>query len=103
MPIEDEKGKLIGLISSRMLLRYFSRLSKTEVDQNKTVKDLMIPNPIHIGPETTIIEAMKIMQEKQIGCLPVVKNDRLIGIITEGNFLNITSSLLNRLGKDKKV
>lgn len=103
MPVEDDKGKLIGLISSRMLLRYFSRLNKGELSDGKTVKDLMIANPIHISPETTVIEAMNIMQDKKIGCLPVVKNDKLIGIITEENFLNITSSLLNRLGKGISV
>lgn len=101
MPIEDEKGKLIGLISSRMLLRYFSRLNKGELNDNKTIKDLMINDPIFIGPETSIMEAMNIMREKRIGCLPVVKNNKLIGIITEENFLNITASLLSRMGKEK--
>jgi CBS domain-containing protein/gamma-glutamylcysteine synthetase len=101
MPIEDDKGRLIGLISSRMLLRYFSRLNKGELNESKTIKDLMITNPIHIGPETTVMEAMNIMQEKRIGCLPVVKSEKLIGIITEENFLNISASLLNRLGKEK--
>lgn len=101
MPVEDDKGKLIGLISSRILLRYFSKLNKGELNENKTIKDLMIKIPIYIGPETTVIEAMNIMQDKRIGCLPVVKNEKLIGIVTEENFLNITSSLLNRLGKAK--
>ncbi len=103
MPVEDEKGRLIGLISSRILLRYFSRLNKGELSEVKTIKDLMISNPIHISPETRVMEAMNIMQEKKIGCLPVVKNEKLIGIITEENFLNITASLLNRLGKEKST
>jgi CBS domain-containing protein len=101
MPIEDEKGKLIGLISSRILLRHFSKINKGDSEVGKSVKDLMIKDPIHISPETSIIEAMNMMQEKRIGCLPVVKNDKLIGIITEENFLNITASLLKRVGKDR--
>jgi predicted transcriptional regulator len=43
------------------------------------------------------MEAMNLMKDKQIGCLPVVKNSRLVGIITEGNFMNITTRLLRTL------
>ncbi len=101
-PIEDEKGKLIGLISSRMLLRFFGQQYKLDKREEKRVKDLMIKKPITISPESTIFEAMKIMQESKIGCLPVIKNHKLVGIITEGNFLGITSSLLKILNKNNQ-
>ncbi len=101
-PVEDEKGRLVGLLSSRMLMRFFSQQYKLDKRENKTVKDLMIENPITITPESTIFAAMSIMQENKIGCLPVVKNKKLVGIVSEGNFLGITSSLLKILNKDKK-
>lgn len=102
MPVEDEKGKLIGLISSRMLLRYFAKMQQDKSKlKPKTVKSLMIKNPIFAEPETPVLEVMEIMRSNQIGCLPVVKNSKLVGIITEQNFLNITSSLLSRLGKER--
>ena len=63
-----------------------------------TVQDIMIADPISIQPQTTILEAMRLMQEKQIGCLPVVENDELIGMITEVDFLQITARLMERLG-----
>ncbi|MEM6360608.1 MAG: glutamate-cysteine ligase family protein [Bacteroidota bacterium] len=99
-PVEDTKGGLMGLISSRILLRFFSQQYKMDQRQEKRVKDLMIKNPITISPESTIFEAMKLMQQSQIGCLPVIKNKKLVGIITEGNFLGITSSLLKILNKN---
>jgi CBS domain-containing protein len=43
------------------------------------------------------MNAMKIMKKNNIGCLPVVKNKVLVGVITETDFLEITSSLLERL------
>ena len=43
---------------------------------------------------------MNIMEEQKIGCLPVVKNSRLVGIITEDNFMNITRRLLNALAEE---
>ena len=48
-----------------------------------TVGQWMTSNPITIGPETTIIEAMHLMKEKRIRRLPVVDKDRILGIITE--------------------
>ncbi len=101
-PVEDKDGHLVGLISSRMLLRFFSQQYILERRDEKRVKDLMIKNPITISPESTIFAAMKLMQENKIGCLPVIKNKKLVGIITEGNFLGITSSLLKVLDNREK-
>ncbi|MEM7108905.1 MAG: glutamate-cysteine ligase family protein [Bacteroidota bacterium] len=101
-PVEDNKGGLLGLVSSRILLRFFSQQYKLDKREEKRVKDLMITKPITISPESTIFEAMKLMQETQIGCLPVMKNKKLVGIITEGNFLGITSSLLKILNKNSQ-
>lgn len=98
MPVEDSKGELVGLISSRMLLRHFAR-AKGEVPEVPTcVKDIMIEKPISVAPEASIMEAMAKMREHRIGCLPVVKDKELVGIITEMDFLRITSRLLERMG-----
>jgi CBS domain-containing protein len=102
MPVENSKGELIGLISSRMLLRHFARkvvVEKDEVAKVVTVKDLMIEKPVTVTPETSIMEAMNKMREHRIGCLPVVKSKELVGIITEMDFLRITSRLLERIEK----
>ena len=97
IPVEDDKGRLIGLISSRMLMRYFNNMIKLGTKEAKTVNDLMISNPITISPESTIFDAMYLFKEHDIGCLPVIKKDKLVGIVTEGNFLGITKTLLKML------
>lgn len=99
MPVEDSKGELVGLISSRMLLRHFVHQKKMGQQSAATVKDIMIVKPFTATPDTTILEAMRKMQENKIGCLPVVKGKELVGIITEMDFLRITSRLLERLEK----
>lgn len=96
MPIEDNKGNLVGLLTSRILLRHFTRCTIKEMDTDVIAKDLMIREPITIGPDANILDAMDIMRSKKIGCLPVVKNGELIGIITEKDFLEVTASLLSR-------
>jgi CBS domain-containing protein len=62
-----------------------------------TVKEIMIQNPLCIGPNSTLVEAMSIMRKSKIGCLPVTQNGELIGIITEMDFLRISGRLIERL------
>ncbi len=99
MPVENNKGELVGLISSRMLLRHFARHNELTENLASTVKDIMVEKPITVTPETTIMEAMNKMRDLKIGCLPVVKGKELVGIITEMDFLRITSRLMERLEK----
>ena len=96
-PVEDAKGNLIGLVNSRLILRYFIKGKKLSGDKGGTVKDIMKKNPITISPNVTILEAMKVMRDNKIGCLPVVKGKELIGVITEMDFLRISGRLIERL------
>ena len=99
-PVEDKSGKLIGLITLRIVLRHMLKNRNQpsgENDDMVTVKDIMITNPLTIGPNATIHEAMSIMRKNMIGCLPVQQNGELIGIITEMDFLRISGRLIDRL------
>jgi CBS domain-containing protein len=100
MPVEDDKGKLVGLITSRLLLRHFTQKKSAEAKKQMTVKDIMIEKPIGVSPEASLIEALNLMRENKIGCLPVVNKDsELMGVITEMDFLRITVRLMERLEK----
>jgi len=101
IPVEDDKGRLVGLVSSRMLIRHLLQKIEQPDQPPITVGDLMIKNLITITPEKTVQEAMQVMQDKNAACLPVVKNDKLVGIISEGNFLNVTKSLINIIRSKK--
>jgi CBS domain-containing protein/gamma-glutamylcysteine synthetase len=96
MPVEDEKGRLLGLVTSRLIIRELLREKKE--DTTTTVEEIMIKNPISVTPETTVRTAMMLMRENRIGALPVVNElNELTGIITEMDFLRITARLLDRL------
>lgn len=100
IPVEDAKGKLVGLITSRLLLRYFTRKHRdTDTKKQKVIKDIMIEDPIIISPTATILDAIAIMRENKIGCLPVVQQNELVGVITEMDFVRISSRLMERLEK----
>lgn len=93
--VENDKEYLVGLVTSRLLLRHYSHNKNVE-DDPEPVKTMMIKNPITIKPEATIKEAMEKIQKHGIGCLPVVKEKRLIGIITTDAFMSITQRLLKK-------
>lgn len=96
MPVEDADGKLVGLITSRLLLRHY--VKHTDSTQTFTVKDIMITQPITVSPEATVSEALKAMRNNRIGCLPVVNAKKeLVGIVTEMDFLRISIRLIERL------
>ncbi|MDZ4708170.1 MAG: CBS domain-containing protein [Saprospiraceae bacterium] len=97
-PVEDTQGKLVGLVTSRLLLQYFTERKKLP----KTVKTIMIKKPITAAPSTTIMEAMALMRNHKIGCLPVVQDNELVGIFTEMDFLGISSRLMERLSEQEK-
>ncbi|MEO1625553.1 MAG: CBS domain-containing protein [Bacteroidota bacterium] len=98
MPVEDNKGKLVGLVTARLILRHVVRDSKVE-SKPQLVRDIMIKDPITIHPEATILEAMNKMREHRMGCLPVTNGDELVGVITESDFLQISGRLIERLEK----
>jgi CBS domain-containing protein/gamma-glutamylcysteine synthetase len=95
LPVEDQKGKIVGLVTSRLLLRYF--IKKQNLFPGLSVKDIMIKNPMTIGQDSNILEALQTMRDKKIGCLPVVKDGDLIGIITEMDFLRLATRLIERV------
>ena len=97
LPVEDKNGCLVGLVTTRKMLRHFSRKNMAETS-GIMVRDVMIENPICIGPEASILDALRTMRENKIGCLPVTLNDELIGVITEMDFLRISGRLIERLG-----
>ena len=99
MPVEDAKGQLVGLITSRLLLRYFTHKNSPQGKDKAFVKDIMIEKPLTITPNATIVEAMKIMRENKAGCLPVVKNGELMGIITEMDYLRVAGRLIEQMEK----
>ena len=93
-PVEDTKGKLVGLVTARHVLRHY--MKKQGSRKNTLVSEIMIKDPVTVTQETNILDAMKLMKEHKIGCLPVVNGDELVGLISETEFLQIADRILNR-------
>jgi CBS domain-containing protein len=50
-------------------------------------RDIMTPDPVTVGPDTTVTEAARLMSDKRIGALPVVEKGRMVGLVTEGDLI----------------
>jgi len=96
VPVEDEHGHLVGLVTHRGLLRLLSRGSNPSDGGALTVRDIMKPNPTSVSSTTPTLEAIEIMRRSKIGCLPVVDDHQLVGIVTSYDFLTATASLFKQ-------
>jgi len=99
--VEDEKHRLVGLVSHRTLLRHMAE-RKERPEGGVPVGQIMVEEPISISPDRPTLDAIQLMREHEIGALPVVREDRLVGIITEQDFIHIAGNLLDEtLGLDE--
>ncbi len=93
VPVEDDSGRLIGLVSYRALLRLVATDGLT--DKGKvTVAQIMNPNPVTVEPETSTVVAIRLMREKKLSCLPVTREGKLVGLVTEHDLIVVSSHLL---------
>lgn len=93
IPVEDESGQMVGLLDERTLLRFLGS-AYGEV-QLKAVREIMNDSPVIIQPQTPTLDALRLMQDNHLSCLPVVENGKLVGMVTEYDFTKITSRLLD--------
>jgi CBS domain-containing protein/gamma-glutamyl:cysteine ligase YbdK (ATP-grasp superfamily) len=138
LPVEDEHGKLVGLVTSRAVLRHFANLPGARSDSstmlprsesstmlprsesstmlprsdssatlisdiaklgstlpsNVTVAEVMQRDLLTVSPETSTLDAIAMMRRHRIGCLPVVKDGRIVAMVMEEDFMGIAADLL---------
>jgi CBS domain-containing protein len=100
VPVEDGQHRLVGLISYRSLLKLMARGTLRSPDGHIAVSEVMNRDPVTVGPETSTLEAIELMRQHQVSCLPVVTDDHLVGIITERDLMNVAAALLEQRLKD---
>jgi CBS domain-containing protein/gamma-glutamyl:cysteine ligase YbdK (ATP-grasp superfamily) len=93
LPVEDDHGTLVGLLSFRDLLRL---VASPETGAGElTVADIMHKDPLTVAVDTPTLDALTLMRERNIGSLPVVDGDgRLIGLVTVYDLLEIAGKVL---------
>ena len=67
---------------------------KFSSERKVTVGEIMNTNPTTVEPETATVVAIRLMREKQLSCLPVVREGKLVGLVTEHDLIVVASVLL---------
>ena len=96
LPLVSDQ-KLVGIATVMDILRFFASGKVLKHLQSGTINQVLQTSVLKIAtkdvstiePEADVGEAAKLMREKKIGSLPVIKNEKLVGIITERDFFKL--------------
>jgi acetoin utilization protein AcuB len=110
LPVLDEAGNLIGIVSEKDLL-YASPSPATSLSiyemhyllSRLKVSELMSAHVITVAPDVPLEEAARIMADNKIGGLPVVEDGRLVGIITETDIFKVFLEMLGARSKGLRL
>lgn len=101
LPVVDERNKLIGLVTLTNVLAATdsilrdpdSRLHAKDI----IIKDIMVTDVATVDRRVSMRQAALFLEKHRIGCLPVVRNGKLHGIITDTDFVGVAINLLEQI------
>lgn len=101
VPVEDHERRLLGMVSYGAVLRYLASCCGTDNGARAVpVRDIMLSDPVTVSPDTATREAIRLMREHRVTYLPVVLDDKLIGIVTMDDFLPMAERLIEEITED---
>jgi len=96
VPVEDDDHRLVGLVTDRTLLRHLSGDGYRKAEGPVAVESVMHTDLVTASPATPTLEAVGLMRERGVACLPVVQDGHLVGLVTERDFMGVAAQLLER-------
>lgn len=94
VPIVDADGELVGLLThTDLAMTALGPLSdlplsqERDLLQRRKIREVMVTEVETVDPDTALAEAASTLFDNKIGCLPVVEGNRLVGILTESDFV----------------
>ena len=96
LPVVDEDGGLLGLLSERELMRHFmtttlatasARFTPPSAHGRRTVRDVMTRQVLCVAPEQSLADVAALMTNKDVERVPVVRGGRLVGFLTRGDIV----------------
>ncbi len=110
LPVVDKSGRLVGIVVEKDLLYASpspaSSLSVFEMHYllaKLLVKDVMTKSVIAVGEDCPLEEAARIMVDKKIGSLPIVRDHKVVGIVTETDIFRTMAEALGGRAKGVRV
>src|SRR5262245_7901847 len=85
LPVLDASGKLIGIFTERDVL--FGECGDTKRFHRQLIKEVMTPDPISCSTSDSVHEVMDKMSRHHVGQLPVVDEEKLVGLVSAGDLI----------------
>ena len=96
-----EGGRLVGVLTDRDVARFAPTMllplaaqDYNRVFENTPVEKVMTRNPVSTAPDAPLTEAVEMLYKNRLGCLPVLENGRVVGIITKADMLRALHDLI---------
>lgn len=96
LPIVDDDGSLAGIVSQRDLFHSgllralgYGTHAKERAMELLVLKEAMKTEVATVTPDAPLTEAARLMLERKVGCLVVVEGKKIVGIVTESDFVKL--------------
>lgn len=103
-------GKLVGIVTDGDLraasaspATTLSKFEMNELLSKISIKDVAVKKVVTCTPDAMIEDAALIMRENKVGALPVMENDKLVGIITHNNILDAFLDIMGARSPGKRI
>ena len=114
LPVVNASGKLVGIVTEHDFLRKENGSRPRWLDvlltstghiaarelHDRRVEDVMSRSPVSVGVETSVKELLELMQQHRVKRIPVVSNDKIVGIVSRANLLLALTRIANRMSSE---
>jgi CBS domain-containing protein len=81
-----ESSRLVGILTERDYTRKVALKGKSS--KQTAVREILTGNPVHVTPDHTIEDCMRLMTEHRVRHLPILEADRILGVVSIGDLVN---------------
>ncbi|MDM8558960.1 CBS domain-containing protein [Candidatus Parabeggiatoa sp. HSG14] len=110
VPIVDKKGEFVGLLTkhdvlgaSVSALADINDQERNELESNIPISGIMMTKVVFAEEDTSLLEAARFMLKQKQGCLPIFRGSKLVGILTEADFVKLALQLMEESTKYEEI
>jgi len=107
LPVVNDGGGFVGLLTQTDVLAATDSILRDAENRvrarNIPIDDVMVRNVATINEDASVRQAALFLEKHRIGCLPVVTGGKLVGIITDTDFIAVAINLLEQLEEIEPV
>jgi CBS domain-containing membrane protein len=96
MPVLDDDQEIVGIVSQRDLFRGalarcigYGEYAQQKILDQLVVKEIMSKDVVTVNPDAPLQQAARLMLERKIGCVVAAEEGRIVGILTESDFVKM--------------